>query len=154
MACPEFNFFIMELSIYFPHLSAAQLEVMSRRADYTSSGVCLNSKANEECDVICPYDDKLKRRPNVLSKVMDPNVNPLERDRLMSTLQKVPVSKRNNLSDDELISMTPSRYNQTMTDDAAFASHLSHVVDDYSDSDSSASSSQGSDNSDSSNSDS
>lgn len=110
---------------------------MTKEAPYCCSGPALNEKANEECDVLCPYDDVLKDRPNVLTKVMDPNTNPLERERLMATLQRMPASKRNNLSDEELIMMLPSRYNQTMTDEAAFVEHLSNVVDEYSDEDNS-----------------
>lgn len=125
----------MNLSIYFPHLNDKQLAVMSKKAVYFAKGPALNAKANEECDVLCPYDDVLKGRPNLISKVMDPNINPLERERLMASLQRLPASKRNNLSDEELVMMLPSRYNQTMTDEAAFAEHLSNVVDEYSDED-------------------
>jgi hypothetical protein len=125
----------MELSVFFPRLSESQLEVMTKKVDYVPQGAALNVKANEECNVICPYDDDLGERPNIISKVMDPNTNPLEKDRLLATLQRLPTSKRNNLSDEELALMLPSRYNQTLTDDAAFAEHLSHVVDDYSETD-------------------
>lgn len=131
----------MDLKIFFPHLNDDELELMSKEAPYVSSGPpYLNDNANEECDVLCPYDDVEKRRPNVLTKVMDPNINPLERERLMSSLQRLPASKRNNLSDDELVMMTPSRYNQTLTDDALYAEHLSNVVDEYSDEDNNSSS--------------
>ena len=125
----------MRLSIFFPRLTDEQLKVMSKEVPYQCTGPALNDKANEECDVICPYDEVLKERPNVLNKVMDPNINPLERERLMSTLQRMPASKRNNLTDEELVNMLPSRYNQTLTDEEAFAEHLSNVVDDYSDED-------------------
>lgn len=127
----------MELSIYFPHLSDEQLAVMSCKADYISTGLYLNEKANEESDVLCPYDEVEKRRSNVLTKVMDPNVNPLERERLMASLQRIPASKRNNLSDEDKIRMLPSRYNQTMTDDDKYANYMSDVVEDYNESESS-----------------
>lgn len=125
----------MRLSIFFPRLTEEQLKVMTKEAPYRCSGPALNDKANQECDVLCPYDKKLKERPNVLNKVMDPNTNPLERERLTASLQRLPTSKRNNLSDEELIMTTPSRYNQTLTDEAAFAEHLSNVVDVYSEDD-------------------
>lgn len=52
----------------------------------------------------------------MVDKLISPGVSDLEKQRILSFMQKMPKSKRNNLSDDDLIAMLPSRYNSTLTD--------------------------------------
>lgn len=53
---------------------------------------------------------------NMIDKLITPGVSELEKQRILSFMQRMPKSKRNNLSDDDLIAMLPSRYNSTLTD--------------------------------------
>ncbi len=121
----------MDLSVYFPFMTANQLDVMQKAVDYNivDSRPPLNAQCEIECDVLAPVDEVTGHRQNPITKIMDPMTNPLERDRLASSLQRVPTSPRNRLSDDDLMSTLPSRYNQTLTDNEAFANHLVGVID-------------------------
>jgi hypothetical protein len=99
----------------------------------------LSKIANDEMDVLAPVDPGTGKRPNLLSKIVDPRVSPAERDRIAAALQRVPSSPRSGMSDEDLIATAPSRYNTTFVDSAAYADHLSGIVD----ADSSAASSDG-----------
>ena len=40
----------------------------------------------------------------------------LEKERILSTLQQIPSSSRNDMSDEDLVALLPSRYHNTLTD--------------------------------------
>ena len=71
---------------------------------------------NKLADVLFPVDPTTGNPDNMVDKLISPNVSAMEKERILSFMQKIPASKRNNLSDKELMDMLPSRYNNTLTD--------------------------------------
>lgn len=71
---------------------------------------------NKLADVLFPVDPVTGNPDNMVDKLISPNVSAMEKERILSFMQKIPASKRNNLSDQELMDMLPSRYNSTLTD--------------------------------------
>lgn len=63
-----------------------------------------------------PVDPVTGNPDNMVDKLLSPDVSSMEKERILSFMQKMPASKRNNLSDQELMDMLPSRYNSTLTD--------------------------------------
>ena len=47
----------------------------------------------------------------------------------MASLQRIPSTSHRRMSDADLIATTPSRYNQTLTDEQKFSSHLVNVIE-------------------------
>ena len=47
---------------------------------------------------------------------MSGSVSLLEKERILSTLQQIPSSSRNDMSDEDLVALLPSRYHNTLTD--------------------------------------
>ena len=115
--------------VYFPFHSDEEIELMQKIAYRNPNvpNVCV--VPTQECDVIAPVDEVTGNRTNVLTKIVDPNLSSLERDRLIGSLQRIPASKRTSLSDDELICMLPSRYNSTLTDNEKYADYISEMID-------------------------
>lgn len=124
--------------VFHPFLSDDDIKVIEQVIKRDKNVVNLCLMPTQECDVICPVDEVTGNRTNRLTKLNDPTLSPLERDRIMSTLQQMPTAKRNNLSDDELISMLPSRYNSTLVDNAKYAAYLRDEIDNMSSSDNSS----------------
>ena len=81
---------------------------------YQNPSLC--EDINKLGDVLFPIDPVTGNPDNMVDKLISPNVNPMEKERILSFMQKMPASKRNNLSDKELMNMLPSRYNSTLTD--------------------------------------
>lgn len=119
----------MDLRYIFPDFTEDQFEVLTAVTSPNEENVDFSLDAQQECDVLVPVDETTGNRPNILNKIVDESLNPLERDRLASTLQRMPVSRHGKMSDRDLIDTTPSRYNQTLTDNEKFAGHLSGLVD-------------------------
>ena len=119
----------MSLKHIFPFDSDEQLALRQVKATRNPNFRNLCVTPTQECDVICPVDETTGHRTSRLTKVMDPTISPLEKERLMSTLQRMSTPTRTRLSDQDLMALTPSRYNTAMVDDEKFADYLHQVVD-------------------------
>ncbi len=76
----------------------------------------LNSEIKEVIDVISPVDAVTGNRENPITKLLSGSVSMLEKERILSTLQQIPSSSRNDMSDEDLVALLPSRYHNTLTD--------------------------------------
>lgn len=122
-------FFIMRLEYFFPNCSVDVLTEMSTPVLPFNGSIDFSITANQELDVLAPVDEITGTRPNILNKIVDEAVNPLEKQRLMASLQRIPSSSHGRMSDADLIATTPSRYNQTLTDSQKFSEHLVNVIE-------------------------
>ena len=96
-----------DLDIFFPYFNDTQKVICVAE--------CLKPNNPSLCEDINKLSDSLFP-DNMIDKLISPGVSDLEKQRILSFMQKMPASKRNNLSDKDLISMLPSRYNSTLTD--------------------------------------
>lgn len=119
----------MKLQYFFPNCSSDVLEDMSTPCPYFVDKVDFSITANQEMDVLAPVDEVTGNRPNILNKIVDEAVDPLEKQRLMASLQRIPSSSHGRMSDADLIATIPSRYNQTLTDAQKFSEHLVNVIE-------------------------
>lgn len=103
------------LRVFFPRLSEEQLQCMSTKPKKVTNPD-LSQDINKLSDVLFPISEVTGNPENLIDKVMNPNTSELERNRALSFLQRIPPSKRNNLSDEDLMNLLPSRYNSTLTD--------------------------------------
>ena len=71
---------------------------------------------NDVIDTLYPIDAVTGNRSSDITRLLMPGITAMEKDRILASLQKMPTSKRNNLSDEDLINMLPSRYNSTLVD--------------------------------------
>ena len=76
----------------------------------------LNSEIKEVIDVISPVDAVTGNRENPITKLLSGSVSFLEKERILATLQQIPSSSRNDMSDEDLVALLPSRYHNTLTD--------------------------------------
>lgn len=76
----------------------------------------LNLEIKEVIDVIAPVDAVTGNRENPITKLLSGSVSLLEKERILATLQQVPSSSRNDMSDEDLAALLPSRYHNTLTD--------------------------------------
>ena len=76
----------------------------------------LNTEIKEVIDVISPVDAVTGNRENPITKLLSGSVSLLEKERILSTLQEIPSSSRNDMSDEDLVALLPSRYHNTLTD--------------------------------------
>ena len=76
----------------------------------------LNSEIKEVLDVISPVDAVTGNREHPITKLLSGSVSMLEKERILSTLQQIPTSSRNDMSDEDLVALLPSRYHNTLTD--------------------------------------
>ncbi len=76
----------------------------------------LNSEIKEVIDVISPVDAVTGNRENPITKLLSGSVSMLEKERILATLQQIPTSSRNDMSDEDLVALLPSRYHNTLTD--------------------------------------
>lgn len=99
----------------FPHYSKEVLEsldVSVVRPELPS----LNSEISEIIDVIAPVDAVTGNRENPVTKLLSGSISVLEKERILSMMQKIPSSSRNDMSDEDLVALLPSRYHNTLTD--------------------------------------
>ena len=104
-----------DVDIFFPHLTDSQKVVcvaQSQKPNNTS----LCEEINKLSTSLFPVNPVTGNPDNMIDKLISPGVSDLEKQRILSFMTKMPKSKRNNLSDDDLIAMLPSRYNSTLTD--------------------------------------
>lgn len=104
-----------DIDVFLPNLTEEQKSVALQVYDKPKNP-SLCEDINKLGDVLFPIDPVTGNPDNMVDKLISPNVNPMEKERILSFMQKMPASKRNNLSDKELIDMLPSRYNSTLTD--------------------------------------
>lgn len=104
-----------DIDLFFPNLTQEQKSVALQVPDKPKNP-SLCEDINKLGDVLFPIDPVTGNPDNMVDKLISPNVNPMEKERILSFMQKMPASKRNNLSDEELMDMLPSRYNSTLTD--------------------------------------
>lgn len=104
-----------DIDVFMPNLTQEQKSV-ALRVPQLPQNPSLSEDINKLADVLFPVDPVTGNPDNMVDKLISPNVNPMEKERILSFMQKMPASKRNNLSDKELMDMLPSRYNSTLTD--------------------------------------
>ena len=119
----------MRLEYFFPNCSVDVLTEMSTSVLPFNGSIDFSITANQEMDVLAPVDEITGTRPNILNKIVDEGIDPLEKQRLMASLQRIPSSSHRRMSDADLIATTPSRYNQTLTDAQKFSEHLVNVIE-------------------------
>ncbi|MGF0097723.1 hypothetical protein ACQRD6_05140 [Prevotella sp. SGI.027] len=104
-----------DIDVFLPNLTQEQKSVALQVSEKPKNP-SLCEDINKLGDVLFPVDPVTGNPDNMVDKLISPNVNPMEKERILSFMQKMPASKRNNLSDKELMNMLPSRYNSTLTD--------------------------------------
>lgn len=104
-----------DIDVFMPNLSQEQ-KIFALSVPQPPQNPSLCEEINKLSDVLFPVDPVTGNPDNMVDKLISPNVNSMEKERILSFMQKMPASKRNNLSDQELMDMLPSRYNSTLTD--------------------------------------
>ena len=104
-----------DVDVYFPHFNEQQ-KVVSLLERQLPNNPSLCADINKLSDSLFPVNPVTGNPDNMIDKLITPGVSELEKQRILSFMQRMPKSKRNNLSDDDLIAMLPSRYNSTLTD--------------------------------------
>lgn len=104
-----------DIDVFMPNLSQEQ-KIVVLQVPALPDNPSLCEEINKIADAIFPIDPVTGNPDNMVDKLISPNVSSMEKERILSFMQKMPASKRNNLSDQELMYMLPSRYNSTLTD--------------------------------------
>ena len=104
-----------DIDVYLSNLTQEQKSVALQVSEKPENP-SLCEDINKLGDVLFPIDPVTGNPDNMVDKLISPNVNPMEKERILSFMQKMPASKRNNLSDKDLMNLLPSRYNSTLTD--------------------------------------
>lgn len=104
-----------DVDIFFPHLTDSQ-KVVCVAQSQKPNNPSLCEEINKLSTSLFPVNPVTGNPDNMIDKLITPGVSELEKQRILSFMQKMPASKRNNLSDEDLIAMLPSRYNSTLTD--------------------------------------
>ena len=76
----------------------------------------LNSEIKEIIDVVAPVDALTGNIENPVTKLLSGSVSVLEKERILAYMQKIPSTGRNDVSDEDLAAVLPSRYHSTLTD--------------------------------------
>lgn len=104
-----------DVDVFFPHFNDTQ-KVICVADSVKPNNPSLCQDINKLSDSLFPVNPVTGNPDNMIDKLITPGVSELEKQRILSFMQRMPKSKRNNLSDDDLIAMLPSRYNSTLTD--------------------------------------
>lgn len=104
-----------DVDVFFPHLTESQ-KVVCVAQSQKPNNPSLCDEINKLSTSLFPVNPVTGNPDNMIDKLITPGVSELEKQRILSFMQKMPSSKRNNLSDADLVSMLPSRYNSTLTD--------------------------------------
>lgn len=115
MAKQNIQTIFTDVDIYFPYFSEQQ-KVICVDTSPLPNNPSLCADINKLSDSLFPVNPVTGNPDNMIDKLITPGVSELEKQRILSFMQRMPKSKRNNLSDDDLIAMLPSRYNSTLTD--------------------------------------
>lgn len=115
MAKQNLQIIFTDVDVFFPHLTDSQKVVcVSQSLKPNNPSLC--EEINKLSTSLFPVNPVTGNPDNMIDKLISPGVSELEKQRILSFMQRMPKSKRNNLSDDDLIAMLPSRYNSTLTD--------------------------------------
>lgn len=108
----------LRYKLYFPFSSYDEsvLKAMSLEVKDNDTLPSLAGEINELVNSLYPTDAVTGNRSSDITRLLTPGITAMEKDRILASLQKMPTSKRNNLSDEDLINMLPSRYNSTLVD--------------------------------------
>lgn len=104
-----------DIDVFLPNLTQEQ-KTTALQVSALPDNPSLCEEINKIADAVFPVDPVTGNPDNMVDKLISPNVSSMEKERILSFMQKMPASKRNNLSDQELMDMLPSRYNSTLTD--------------------------------------
>lgn len=104
-----------DVDVFFPHFTDSQ-KVVCVAQSQKPNNPSLCDEINKLSTSLFPVNPVTGNPDNMIDKLITPGVSELEKQRILSFMQKMPSSKRNNLSDADLVSMLPSRYNSTLTD--------------------------------------
>ena len=104
-----------DIDVFLPNLTQEQ-KTTALQVSALPDNPSLCEEINKIADAVFPVDPVTGNPDNMVDKLISPDVSSMEKERILSFMQKMPASKRNNLSDQELMDMLPSRYNSTLTD--------------------------------------
>lgn len=104
-----------DVDVFFPYFTDSQ-KVVCVAQSQKPNNPSLCDEINKLSTSLFPVNPVTGNPDNMIDKLITPGVSELEKQRILSFMQKMPSSKRNNLSDEDLVSMLPSRYNSTLTD--------------------------------------
>lgn len=76
----------------------------------------LNAEIVSIIDSVAPISEVTGNRVNDVDRLLDPNVSPMEKEAVLSRMQRVPMESRKNVPDKDLVRTVSSRYNSTLTD--------------------------------------
>ena len=106
-----------DVNIYFQILENTCVDIWQQEVPPHNKDLpVLNEEIERIKDSLYPVDPITGDRSNDVSKLLSSSVSPLEKERILAGMQKMPAARRHNLSDDELIKMLPSRRNSTLVD--------------------------------------
>lgn len=115
-----FNICIMnkkDVNIYFPGLENTCVDIWQQEVPSHNKDLpVLNEEIERIKDSLYPVDPVTGDRSNDVSKLLSSSVSPMEKERILAGMQKIPAARRHNLSDEDLIKMLPSRRNSTLVD--------------------------------------
>lgn len=111
----EYNLEDKVIEIYFPRVENKKSLKKAVNLKNNSNQI-LNKECIDHADTLFPINPLTGNIDSDISMLLSNSINPMEKERIMANLIKMPTSKRKNLSDDELIAMLPSRRNSTLTD--------------------------------------
>lgn len=115
MAKQNLQTIFTDVDVFFPHFTDSQ-KVVCVAQSQKPNNPSLCDEINKLSTSLFPVNPVTGNPDNMIDKLITPGVSELEKQRILSFMQKMPSSKRNNLSDADLVSMLPSRYNSTLTD--------------------------------------
>lgn len=105
-----------DFNIFFPYMREEAFEIMNFQPSPNDELPSLCEEANKLLETINPIDAVTGLRSSEITRLLSPSITSMEKEHILGMLQKMPKSKRNNLSDEDLINMLPSRYNSTLVD--------------------------------------
>ncbi len=115
MAKQNLQTIFTDVDVFFPYFNDTQ-KVICVAESVKPNNPSLCQDINKLSDSLFPVNPVTGNPDNMIDKLITPGVSELEKQRILSFMQRMPKSKRNNLSDADLIAMLPSRYNSTLTD--------------------------------------
>lgn len=115
MAKQNLQTIFTDVDVFFPHFTDSQ-KVVCVAQSQKPNNPSLCDEINKLSTSLFPVNPVTGNPDNMIDKLITPGVSELEKQRILSFMQKMPSSMRNNLSDEDLVSMLPSRYNSTLTD--------------------------------------
>lgn len=105
-----------DVNIFFPDLEKEYVEIWQQVAEPKKDLPNLSEEIERLQDSLYPVDPITGNRSNDVVKLLSSSVSPLEKERILASMQKMPAAQRHNLSDDDLVKMLPNRRNSTLVD--------------------------------------